>query len=53
MTSRGFDGRVGVARPLHFGPGDLLFTVGWSALFVLFRAVDVPSALGRLLTGGA
>jgi cobalt/nickel transport system permease protein len=53
MKSRGFDGRVRVARPLHFGPGDLLFTVGWSALFVLFRAVDVPSALGRLLTGGA
>ena len=53
MKSRGFDGSVRVARPLHFGPGDLAFTLVWSALFVLFRAVNLPLALGGLFTGGA
>jgi len=51
MKARGFDGSVRVARPLHFGPGDLVFTLGWSALFVLFRTVNVPLALGRLVAG--
>lgn len=50
MKSRGFDGTVRVARPLRFGPGDLAFTLVWSSLFVLFRAVDVPLAVGHLLT---
>ncbi|NLE23075.1 MAG: cobalt ECF transporter T component CbiQ [Actinobacteria bacterium] len=51
MKARGFDGSVRVARPLHFGPGDLVFTLGWSALFALFRTVNVPLALGRLVAG--
>lgn len=51
MLCRGFDGRVRVARTLHFGRADLLFTLGWSALFVAFRLVDVPLLLGRLTTG--
>ncbi len=53
MKSRGFDGNVRVARRLHFGPGDLAFTLVWSALFVLFRVVNLPLALGRLLPGTA
>lgn len=51
MKSRGFDGSVRVARPLHVKPGDLLFTLGWSALFVLLRVVNVPLVLGRLVAG--
>jgi cobalt/nickel transport system permease protein len=53
MKSRGFDGRIRLARTLHFGPGDLLFTAAWSALFVLFRVVNVPLALGDLLAAAA
>ncbi len=51
MKCRGFDGRVRMARRLHFGAADLVFTLGWSAAFVLFRAVDVPQWLGSLVTG--
>lgn len=51
MKCRGFDGQIRVARPLHFGPGDLAFTLVWSATFVVFRIINVPLALGHLLTG--
>jgi len=50
MKCRGFDGRIRVAEKLHFGAGDLLFVLGWSAAFVLFRLVDLPLLLGRLVT---
>ena len=53
MLSRGFDGRFRWGRPLSFGPAALLFTGGWIALFVLFRAVDVPLAVGTFLSRGA
>lgn len=51
MLCRGFDGQVRLARRLHFSRADLLFTLGWSAGFVVFRLVDVPLLLGRLTTG--
>ncbi len=51
MKSRGFDGEIRVARRLRFGAADLAFTLLWSAAFVVFRLVDVPLAVGRLLTG--
>lgn len=51
MRCRGFDGRVRIARRLHFGLADAVFIAGWSGLFVLFRLVDVPLLLGRLTTG--
>jgi cobalt/nickel transport system permease protein len=51
MKSRGFEGEVRVARRLHFGAADLLFVLGWSAAFVLFRLFDVTLVLGRLATG--
>ena len=53
MLSRGFSGHFRFDRPLSFGPAALLFTGGWIALFVLFRAVDLPTAVGTLLSGGA
>jgi cobalt/nickel transport system permease protein len=53
MKCRGFDGQVRMQRQLHFGAADLAFMLGWSAAFVLFRAVDVPQWLGGLVTGGA
>ena len=53
MKARGFDGEIRVARQLHFGAADLAFTLAWSAAFVLFRLVDVPLAVGHLVTGVA
>lgn len=49
MTCRGFDGEIRVARTLRFTWGDLAFVVVWSSLFVLFRTVNIPLAVGRLL----
>ena len=51
MKCRGFDGEIRVARRLHFGAADLVFTLAWSAAFVLFRLVDVPLTVGHLVTG--
>ena len=51
MKSRGFDGQVRVARRLDFRMADLVFTLAWSAAFVVFRLVDVPLAIGHLVTG--
>jgi len=50
MKTRGFEGEVRVARRLHFGAGDLVFVLGWSVAFVLFRLFDVTLVLGRLAT---
>lgn len=51
MKCRGFDGEIRVARRLHFGAADLVFTLAWSAAFIVFRLVDLPLAVGRLVTG--
>ena len=48
MKCRGFDGEIRVARHLHFGRADLIFVLGWSAVFVLFRVVNVPLWIGRV-----
>jgi cobalt/nickel transport system permease protein len=51
MLSRAFDGRVRVMRELHFTGRDAVFTLGWSAAFVLLRAGNFPVLLGRFVTG--
>lgn len=51
MLLRGFDGSVRVRRRLRLRSADLVFVAGWAALFALFRFVDVPSAVGALITG--
>jgi cobalt/nickel transport system permease protein len=53
MKARGFDGEIRVARRLHFRASDLWFTLGWSAAFIAFRAVNVPLVLGHLVTRAA
>jgi len=52
MKCRGFDGRVRVARRLRLRAADVAFVVGWSALFVVFRFVDVTALVGGLVVGG-
>ncbi len=51
MLCRGFDGHVRVRRASRFGASDAAFVLGWSAVFVLFRLVNVPLAVGTLVTG--
>ncbi len=53
MKCRGFDGRVRIARRLHLRSSDVAFVLGWSAVFVVFRFVDVTTLIGDLVTRGA
>jgi len=51
MLARGFTGEFHAQRPSRFGGRELLFLLGWSALFLLLRMWNVPSLLGSLATG--
>lgn len=51
MQCRGFDGRVRTMRSLSMRASDWAFLFGWSAAFVLFRAVNLPLLLGGAITG--
>lgn len=50
MRCRGFDGRIRTTKRLSPGIRDAAFTLGWSGAFVLMRFVNVPQALGRVVT---
>ena len=50
MLARGFDGRVRTLGDRAIGGRDVVFTLGWSAAFVLFRIYNVPLALGTVIT---
>jgi cobalt/nickel transport system permease protein len=50
MLCRGFNGEFHVRRDYRFGYREAAFILGWSALFVLFRLVNVPSLLGSVIT---
>jgi cobalt/nickel transport system permease protein len=49
MCCRGFDGEIRIMKPLKFGPMEIGFTVGWSALFILMRVYNVPTLLGGVI----
>lgn len=50
MLCRGFDGEIRLLRPLGIGRPEIVFTLGWSAAFILLRLYNVPRLLGRMLT---
>lgn len=50
MLCRGFNGEIRSLRRLHIGRAELLFTGGWTALFVLLRLVNLPQLLGSWVT---
>jgi len=50
MQCRGFDGHVRTRSVLRMTSRDWTFLLGWSALFVVFRFVNVPLLLGGLVT---
>lgn len=49
MLCRGFDGEVRMLGTLRFGRTEWVFVLGWSALFFLFRFVNLPLLLGRFV----
>ncbi len=51
LRARAFTGSFPALRPHRFGAGAAAFLVVWSATLVLFRLVNVPETLGRLLAG--
>lgn len=51
MLARGFTGEMHARRQGRFGRRELLFLLGWSALFVTLRCYNLPQMLGLLLTG--
>ncbi len=50
MLCRGFDGQIRSFRRLRIGRAEVLFTLGWSALFILLRLVNLPQKLGLWVT---
>ncbi|AJE04829.1 cobalt ABC transporter permease [Geobacter pickeringii] len=46
MLCRGFRGEFHLRRPYRFGVPEILFITGWTALFILFRLVNVPALFG-------
>ena len=53
LRARAFTGSFPALRSWRFGAGAAAFLIAWSAALVLFRLVNVPEALGRLLSGGS
>jgi cobalt/nickel transport system permease protein len=52
LRARAFAGRLPALRPFRFGAGAAAFLLAWASALVLFRLVNVPETLGRLLAGG-
>ncbi len=51
MLSRGFHGEFYARRPLSLKAYDVVFCLAWLSLFIIFRLYDVPSIIGKILTG--
>lgn len=51
MLCRGFTGEIHLGRKLRIGLAEVVFTLGWSSLFILFRFANLPRLLGAWTTG--
>lgn len=51
MLNRGFTGSFRCCNESRFGREDVVFLLGWSALFIILRFHNVPQLLGSFLTG--
>jgi cobalt/nickel transport system permease protein len=51
MLARGFSGEFHVRRAFRFGAREIVFLLGWSLLFILFRLENIPRLLGTFMTG--
>ena len=48
MRCRGFDGELRTLQPRRIGGRDIMFFVGWTALFILLRLYDVATLAGTI-----
>jgi cobalt/nickel transport system permease protein len=48
MVSRGFHGEICPIRQLRVGAPEIAFTLGWSAVFLVLRFVNLPRIIGAL-----
>jgi cobalt/nickel transport system permease protein len=51
MLCRGFDGNIRPFHPLRVHGWEVMFFLGWSALFVFMRSYNVSQFLGTLIQG--
>jgi cobalt/nickel transport system permease protein len=51
MLCRGFDGTIRPFHPLRVRAWEVMFLLGWSALFIFMRTYNVPRFIGRLIQG--
>jgi len=51
MLARGFTGAFQTRQQFRFGAAELLYLLGWSALFVTLRLHNAAQLLGSLITG--
>lgn len=52
MRCRGFEGSIHLPAATAFGIRDLLFVLGWSLLFLLFRLYNIPHIIGTMVLEG-
>lgn len=52
MLCRGFDGEMRLIGQKKLERLDIIYFLGWSALFIVFRLVNISQWLGMLLVGG-
>ena len=52
MTLRGYQGEFTYAEGKKMDAKDVLYMLGWFAVFFLLRRYPVIEMFGRLLTGG-
>lgn len=51
MQCRGFDGNIRLTRVTTFSVKDIVFTMGFSLVFILFRFENIPARLGEFVMG--
>ena len=51
MLARGFSGEFHTITASRFASPELLFTVGWTALFLVLRLFNIPLLVGTYVTG--
>ncbi|MBF0375861.1 MAG: cobalt ECF transporter T component CbiQ [Desulfamplus sp.] len=50
MCCRGFDGHIQMIRKMKFGVSEVLFILGWSSVFIIFRLYNIPFNLGIFIS---
>ena len=51
MCSRGFDGHIRYLREMTIGSREVIFVIGWTLIFTLFRFCNISLLVGNLVTG--